>query len=241
MSNIVMIIKLLIIFYLKIIFINGEKCFLRENNYQWQCNEIVDMNDVFTVMKSSVTEIIIENYKINKFYLNEFSTSNLSRQITSLDYAAAGILIISINSLKPFTSLTNLNLSSVAINQLQSNWFNENNNIDVFDISRNKLISLDRNSLMPLKNVRVANFSHNFIATIEKNSFNEWQNLQELLLQNNYIEALHDLGFLRQLKILNVEGNFLRKVIPLFFIIYHKIINDNYCRLKQTLLVRCVN
>lgn len=103
--------------------------------------------------------------------------------------------------------LTELDLSSNAISNIEYDAFQSIMNLISLDLSRNKLINFIVNA-EDIKNIKYLNLSTNYITNLFFESFSPMVNLQNLDLSYNNLEYIPDKTFIRNYNLKNVNMTF---------------------------------
>lgn len=119
----------------------------------------------------------------------------------------AGNLGLSLGGFRAFQSLRRLIVTHNSIASLRDNWFSNDNNIEIIDLSHNNLQGLRQEDLRKFRKIRVLNVTNNDIVAIEANAFAAAARLEVLVLSHNRISTLVDIGSLRNLKELDYSEN----------------------------------
>lgn len=111
-----------------------------------------------------------------------------------------------------FPNLVSLNLSGNRIHQIDLSCFEHLKNLQMLDLSFNKLKSLGAKDFNGLDNLTGLNLSFCQIKHVDSNAFNSTPSLSEIYLQSNKISNLGSKTFykLKNLRVLNLEKNRLR-------------------------------
>lgn len=108
----------------------------------------------------------------------------------------------------------NLYLFSNGIESLHTDDFSGMENLEMLDLSQNKLTELPDNVFEPLSSLRNLDLSSNQISYISEKSFEGLVLLERLYMYNNYIKAIHSAAFdgMKHLLELKLQGNMLTSI-----------------------------
>lgn len=113
---------------------------------------------------------------------------------------------------RDFSQLIQLNVSNTRTLALKDHWFSKENNVQILDISWNKLSIVRREDFRTLSSLVTVDFSHNQIENIETLAFSSLKWLKELDLRNNRLNYLIEWGELLNMEVLKLDDNYLTKV-----------------------------
>lgn len=134
------------------------------------------------------------------------SNDNL-QSVEELDFSYIKQISISGTGFQPFPQLKILNLTDASILSVGENWFGARNVLQVLDLRRNQLESLDRNSVLHLNLLRELYLDDNSIAFTEDMAFVNSSLLRRLSFRYNRIQTLSNLGVLPLLDTLDYSLN----------------------------------
>lgn len=179
-------------------------------NFSFQEVEKIPKNTFFSFGSEGIVELHLENKNIKKidsgafFGLDCLHELNLSHN--NIDELKEGV----------FEGLINLKRLVLNNNLLESTpdgglTFLHLTNLEVLDLSRNRIKTVQRIAFDALKNLEVLNLSYNNIRIIEYTVFNPLISLEILLLNHNYLSdiAPHRWENLDHLNLLNLGENYL--------------------------------
>lgn len=116
------------------------------------------------------------------------------------------------DEISPLTK--NLYLFSNGIETLNTNDFYGMENLEMLDLSQNKLTELPDKVFEPLSSLRNLDLSSNQISYISENSFQGLVLLERLYIYSNHIKAIHPAAFngMKHLLELKLQGNMLTSI-----------------------------
>lgn len=129
-----------------------------------------------------------------------------------LDLSGIGQISISRTGFKSFIQLKMLNLTDAAIRVIGDEWFLPNNSLNVLDLRRNQIESIDVQSIRHLNLLNELHLDDNLINHVDYMVFENSSLLRVLSMCNNRIQNITYLGSLRYLESLDYSLNSIQKV-----------------------------
>lgn len=140
----------------------------------------------------------------NEIYVLKATSNSSVKGLNTIDNKNIQFLPVNIST--TFPGLFALRFKNCSISKIDSTNFHRLN-LQLLDISFNKIKSLDVDTFLELKELKVLKINNNLITSLDKKIFSNLNDLYTLSIQENFLGKLHKetLASLTQLETLNIN------------------------------------